>query len=124
MTCPKTSSPGLRRPIGAKFGIERQTTADENRLAGDIGRVIRSEKGENSGELGRLGGPIHRYVLFHFGAGLRIVDPGAIDRRNHCAWPYPIHTDSVARVFESECSGHVLHPALADRIAEVERLRN
>src|SRR3954447_3129686 len=58
------------------------------------------------------------------GPGLRIVNPGRIDRSNDCPRTHGIYANAALRIFERQSSGHVLQSTLADGIREVRGFRD
>src|SRR3954469_12894187 len=91
-----------RRPCHAELGIQRQAAAGEDRLSGDVGRVVRREKGEYRGDLVRLGGMADRDVALDFPPRFRIVDPRLIDRGDDRARTDCVDANAAIGVFEGE----------------------
>ena len=54
----------------------------------------------------------------------RIVDPRPVDRGDRGAGSEPVDADTPAGVLQRQRAGQVLHPALADAVAEIVRLRD
>src|SRR4051812_46509134 len=70
-----------RRPRHAKFRVQRQAAAREDRLPGDVRRFVRRQECKHRRDLVRIGRMPHRDVALDLAAGLRAVDPGLVDRR-------------------------------------------
>jgi len=63
-------------------------------------------------------------VAFDYGAPDRVVDPGSVDGRDHCARAYGVDADAVGSVFERQGSGEIVEGAFADGIREIGGLGN
>src|ERR1051325_9786319 len=61
-----------RRPRHAKFGIQRETAAREDRLAGDVRSFIRGQERKDRGDFVRGRRVSDGDVAFDFTTGLRI----------------------------------------------------
>src|SRR5262249_43079942 len=94
----------------------------EQRLAGDVGGVVRAQERHRRGHLLGAARPPHRDVLFYHVPLDRVVDPGAVDRRDGRARTYPVDPDAAPGILQRPRPGEVLHAALGHRVAEEPRL--
>ncbi len=86
--------------------------------------LVGAEERHRGGHLTRVPCAAHRDVRLDRRPLDRIVDPGAVDRRDRGARTHAVHPDPPRRVLQRERVGQVLHAALGHRVADEPRLRD
>src|SRR3712207_3691264 len=109
----------FRRPWREEARVQRQAAVDEDRLPGDVGGEVAGEEAGHARPLAGRARTAHGDVLLDLRALDRIVDPGAVDRRDGRAGADAVDADPPPGVLQRQRPGEVLHAALARRVAQV-----